>query len=150
MRESRRSRVPKLGEKFHFFDASRKTASRHFIVEIIKVIPWRYVAAKNLRQQIAQERKKRPELFAEKSEFLCQGKLLGVPLEPVWFTRTVDGGWYSIGFWSGLLDIDGTVFNSIISDLAIKKMISKEEARNAFNKSSRIPDYALLNVVEAN
>lgn len=150
MRESYRKRVPSLGEKFHFFDAGRKNANRHFVVEITKVIQWRCIAAKNLRKPIIQEREKYPELFAENPDYICQGKILGLPLDPVWFTRTIDGGWYSIGFWSGVLDIDGTVFDSIISDLASKKMISKEEAKKTFNKSSRIPDYALLNIVEVN
>ena len=149
MGEYYKKRIPSLGEKFHFFDAGRKNASRHFVVEIIKVIPWRCIAARNLRKSITQEQEKRPELFAETPDYICQGKILGLPLEPMWFTRTIDGGWYSVGFWSGLLDIDGSVFDSIISDIAIKKMISKEEAKKSFNKSSRIPDYALLNVVEA-
>jgi hypothetical protein len=148
MRESYRTKVPSLGEKFHFFDAGRKNANRHFIVEIIKVIPWRCIAARNFRKSITQEQEKHPELFAESPDYICQGKILGLPLEPIWFTRTADGGWYSVGFWSGILDIDGTIFDSVVSDLATAKMITKDEARKSFNKSSRIPDYALLNVVE--
>ena len=148
MRESYRTKVPSLGEKFHFFDAGRTNASRHFAVEITRVIPWRSIAARDIRKLITQEQEKRPELFVEMPDYICQGKILGLPLEPLWFTRTLDGGWYSVGFWSGLLDIDGTVFDSVVSDIANKKMISKEEARKSFNKLSRIPDYALLNIVE--
>lgn len=150
MRKRFSKRVPKIGEKFHFFDAGRKNSNRHFIVEIIDIVPWRYITIKNIKKLIIKELERSPELFAKTSDFVCQGKILGLPLEPIWFTRTIDGDWYSIGFWSGLLDIDGTVFESVISDLAIVKMISKEDAKDLFNKSSRIPDLALLNVVEVN
>jgi hypothetical protein len=33
-----------------------------------------------------------------------------------YFVRTTDGGWFSLGWWAGRLDIDGSLYNDMIEN----------------------------------
>ena len=35
-------------------------------------------------------------------------------LEPQYFVRTVDGGWFSLGWWGSRLDIDGSLYAQML------------------------------------
>ena len=110
------SRVPNCGERFHFFDDGKTSPSRHFIVEIDKVISWDQVHSEDLLKEIITEQKDCNWLYAPVTDYIIHGQLLGTGIEPLWFIRTKDGGWFSIGFWAGELDIDGSKFKEVIDD----------------------------------
>jgi len=49
-------------------------------------------------------------LYAKETDYFVKGILIEEGLNPdveVVFVRTLDGGWFSLGWWAGRLDIDG-------------------------------------------
>lgn len=147
------SRVPNCGERFHFFDDGKTSPSRHFIVEIDRVISWDQVHSEDLLKEIITEQKDCNWLYAPVTDYVIHGQLLGTGIEPLWFIRTKDGGWFSIGFWAGELDIDGLKFKEVIDDQFkyfkdIEGWKSWEDAKNWYNKKSDCTDEMLKNIIE--
>ena len=147
------SRVPNCGERFHFFDDGKTSPSRHFIVEIDRVISWDQVHSEDLLKEIITEQKDCNWLYAPVTDYVIHGQLLGTGIEPLWFIRTNEGGWFSIGFWAGELDIDGSKFKEVIDDQFkyfkdSEGWKSWEDAKNWYNEKSDCTDEMLKNVIE--
>ena len=147
------SRVPNCGERFHFFDDGKTSPSRHFIVEIDKVISWDQIHLEELLKEIRTEQKDCNWLYAQETDFVLFGHLLDKDIEPLLFIRTNEGGWFSIGFWAGELDIDGSKFKEVIDDQFkyfkdIEGWKSWEDAKNWYNKKSDCTGKMLKNVIE--
>ena len=151
--QSQISRVPNCGECFHFFDDGKNSPSRHFIVEITKVISWDQLQSHDLIKEITEEQKQCTWLYAPITDYTLQGQLLGTDIEPLWFIRTREGSWFSIGFWAGELDIDGLRFKEIV-DTEFKyfkdseKWETWEDAKNWYNEKSGVTKEMLENIIE--
>ena len=84
--------LPELGKRYHFFEDGKSGPSRHYIIEIIEIIPF---------------------------EEMIDGELLDNTLDmedEFIFIRTNYGGWFSIGHWfeDGQLDVDNSKYNEIV------------------------------------
>lgn len=150
---SQLSRVPNCGERFHFFDDGKTSPSRHFIVEITKVISWDQLQSHDLIKEITEEQKQCTWLYAPTTDYVLQGQLLGTDIEPLWFIRTHEGGWFSIDFWAGELDIDGSRFKEIIDNefkyfKDCEEWKTLEDAKNWYNEKSDVTKEMLENIIE--
>ena len=96
-------RVPKVGEKFHFFDDGKSSPSRHYIVTITDVKNFDDLS-ETLQNEIKEEQKQCYWLYAKETDYVLKGVLNDSEIEPLYFIRTTDGEWFSIGSWGGELD----------------------------------------------
>ena len=151
--EFNKKEVPKEGYKYHFFDDGKTSASRHYIVKIKKVIPFNELTSKELIKEIKYEQKDCDWLYNSVTDYVIEGNLLDIDIGPVYFIRDVDGGWFSIGFWAGRLDIDGSWYKRIINDhykffKDMEGWTSLEDAKNNYNKDSHVTKEGLKGVIE--
>lgn len=141
-------RVPKVGEKFHFFDDGKSSPSRHYIVTITDVKKFDDLS-ETLQNEIKEEQKECYWLYAKETDYVLRGILNDSDIEPLNFIRTTDGGWFSIGFWGGELDIDGFRFKEIIDDeFKYFGYQTRYEAEYTYNKQSGLTAKDLKGVVE--
>ena len=151
--QSQLSRVPNCGERFHFFDEGKSSPSRHFVVEINKVIAFDQLQSEELIKEIKTEQKDCGWLYAPNTDYVLHGNLLDTDIEPIWFIRDLYGGWFSIGFWAGELDIDGSRFKEIIDNefkyfKDCENWRSWEDAKNWYNEKSGCTKEMLENIIE--
>lgn len=97
-----------LGRIYDYWDDGKRSPSRRKDVKIIgKCIP-RGVHWK-IRRQWKRHVKECYWLYAKKTDFFLKAILYSEnedkprTEEIIYFVRTVDGGWFSLGFWSGRL-----------------------------------------------
>ena len=150
---SQLSRIPNCGERFHFFDDGKTSPSRHFVVEINKVIAFDQLHSEELIKEINTEQKECKWIYNQLTDYVLCGKLLDTDIEPIWFIRDIYGGWFSIGFWAGRLDIDGFKFKEIIDDQfkyfrEQEGWKSWEDAKNWYNEKSGCTKEMLENIIE--
>lgn len=58
-------------------------------------------------------------VYAEKTDFFIKGDLqLGSEIQKIIFVRTINNndGWFSMGWWAGRLDIDGSLNAQLINN----------------------------------
>ena len=58
------------------------------------------------------EQKEAPWLYAEETDYIVKGVSPRI-LETQYFVRTVDGGWFSLGWWGSRLDIDESLYTQM-------------------------------------
>jgi predicted ATP-dependent Lon-type protease len=98
-----------LGRTYNYWDDGKRSPSRRHDVKIIDMlhpflVPWK------IRRQWKRHVKTCYWLFAKKTDFFLKA-ILSVRNEDrsyseeiIYFVRTVDGGWFSLGFWGGRLE----------------------------------------------
>ena len=112
--------VPEVGKEYHIFDDGKIRLSRHYIAEIVEVIP--ALQSAGLYPELYDAWKENVEecywLFAEETDYFVKATS-NYDANPLYFVRTTDGGWFSIDYpnvWMGArLDIDGSLYNSMKS-----------------------------------
>ena len=111
--------VPEVGKEYHIFDDGKIRLSRHYITEIVEVIPALQSASlyPELYDAWKENIKEAYWLFAEDTDYFVKATS-SYDANPLYFVRTVDGGWFSIDYpnpWMGArLDIDGSLYNNMI------------------------------------
>ena len=114
--------LPELGKRYHFFEDGKSGPSRHYIVEITKVVPRRRMKDEDILANWRAEVNGCDWLYDKKTDYFVFGKIVLTPTEldseEFIFARTQDGGWFSFsnGFWDGELDVDSSKYNEIIKD----------------------------------
>ncbi len=63
-------------------------------------------------------------LYSKQTDYFIKGELLDEDLkndnqENIVFVRTVDDRWFSLGWWAGVLDVDGK-YTEILNNRVIK------------------------------
>jgi len=97
--------IPKVNETYHYFDDGKITLSRRDDVIIKDVIPFKDIDEETLTEW---ENENCPWLYNPETDFFIKGHLIESK-EDVTFVRTLDKGWFSLGWWAGRLDIDGSL-----------------------------------------
>jgi hypothetical protein len=103
--------VPEVGKEYHTFDDGKIKPSRHSITTITKVIPFNKCNDNELMSDWADEVTECYWLYANETDYFVEGRYDD---ETNYFVRTKDGGWFSLGFFGARLDIDGSLYNSMI------------------------------------
>ena len=111
--------VPEVGKEYHIFDDGKIRPSRHELVVIDEII-----AFKDLKdyydQKLLRAWKREIEecywLYAKETDYVIKASI-GQNNLPMYFVRTVDGGWFSINYpricGAARLDIDGSLYKQM-------------------------------------
>ena len=127
-------RVPKVGEKFFFYDSGKATKFRQYEATVTKVIPYEeankiiehfnyaeYEVFEDFDLQkihtITFEEDSygdgTPDLYAKETDYFIGCEIPDFDSEIIWFVRTTDGGWYSMdiqnGWQGGRLDVEDLI-----------------------------------------
>ena len=99
--------IPILGKQYTYFDDGKIRPSRKITTTITGIIPFDSIDSDTLSEW-QEEVSQCGWLYAWETDYFITADL-DIPdqIEHIVFVRTVDGGWFSLGFWAGRLDIDG-------------------------------------------
>ena len=114
--------VPEVGKEYHIFDDSKIRPSRHYIAKIVEVIPFEesYDVDDIMGAVLAAWKEEVNEnawfLFARETDYFVKAES-DYDKNPLYFVRTLDGGWFSIDYpncWMGArLDVDGQLYEQM-------------------------------------
>lgn len=107
-----------LDKTYDYFDDGKINESRRLPVKITHITSFNQVDKDTLNEWL-QEVKECPWLYAKETDYFLFGELQTKDFfkdsvcERVVFVRTINHGWFSLGFWGGRLDIDGKLKESL-------------------------------------
>lgn len=113
--------VPEVGKEYHIFDDGKIRPSRHYISKILEVIPFAECKDNAIVSDWAEEVTECYWLYADTTDYFIKASATCTD-KPLYFVRTKDGGWYSLGWWGARLDIDDSLYKDMI------KWFGKENA----------------------
>jgi hypothetical protein len=99
-----------IGKTYDYFDDGKISESRRLPVTITEVIPF-----SDIDSQILSDWKGEVEecnwLYAKETDFFIKGilKFSDNENKEIIFVRTIKGDWFSLGWWGGRLDVDGSL-----------------------------------------
>lgn len=113
--------LPKIGQRYHFFEDGKSEPSRHYIIEVTNLVPFEAVTDGELLDIYDTEVKECDFLYAPETDYCVYGRkvlsnnVLDMDDEFI-FIRTNYGGWFSFGHWfeDGQLDVDSSKYNEIV------------------------------------
>lgn len=103
--------IPESGKEYHTFDDGKVKPSRHAITKVIELIPFD-AAEKWLIDAWKHNVEECYWLYATETDYFIKAEYEDDE-DPSYFVRTVDGGWFSIGFWGSRLDVSGELYASM-------------------------------------
>ena len=132
-------RIPKVGEKLHFFDDGKVSDSRHYfaivthvltkdqvkhlyfdtntVCEVLGVAPG---SITNLVEAWEYNKKESMGLYAEDTDVFIGCTIPEYDDHIIWFVRAKHDGWFSIDLHSnwqaGRLDVDGKIYQRMIDE----------------------------------
>lgn len=115
--------VPKIGEYYHFWDDGKTAVSRHYICKCEKIIPFDKINEINIDGvDFYKVWEKQVNyctwLFAKETDYIIVCSCPKYDDDVLYFTRTLDGGWFSLDITSswqgGRLDIGNKIFDNVI------------------------------------
>ena len=109
--------VPEVGKEYHIFDDGKIKPSRHYIARIQKLLyPDEAYKITALYTAWEEQVKECDWLFVPQIDYFVMAES-SYDKNPLFFVRTVDGGWFSIDYpdsWMGArLDIDGSMYKQM-------------------------------------
>ncbi len=114
--------IPEVGKEYHIFDDGKIRPSRHYLAKVIEVIPFEK-ADSELLATWENEVKDCYWLYSKTTDFFVKAES-DFDENPLYFVRTIDGGWFSINYpnwWmSARLDIDGSLYKSMLEQYEIE------------------------------
>lgn len=103
---------PFLGQTYNYFDDGKIKPSRRMDVVITEIIPFDKIDSENF-ELWKEEVEQCHWLYAKETDFFVKAdlKVSDNKTEKIIFVRTINNndGWFSIGWWGGRLDIDGSL-----------------------------------------
>ena len=99
--------IPELNKEYDYFDDGKINLSRHDKVTITELVQFNKID-KETKANWIREVKQCYWLYNKETDYFVKGKLKETG-EDVIFVRTLDNGWFSLGWEAGQLDIDGTL-----------------------------------------
>lgn len=108
--------VPELNREYHIFDDGKIRPSRHWTALIKDYIPFDECTDEDLLKAWQEHVKECGFLFEEFTDYFIVA-ISDYDPNPLYFVRTIDGGWFSIDYpttWMGArLDIDGSLYKQM-------------------------------------
>ena len=102
--------VPEVGKEYHTFDDGKIKPSRHAITTIAEVIPFNECTDTELIELWYKEVADCYWLYSTETDYFVKAEYDD---ETVYFVRTKDGGWFSLGWFGARLDIDGSLYEKM-------------------------------------
>lgn len=92
-----------VGKVYDYYDG-KSSPSRRYDVKIVEKIPFS-AAEETLVSEWEDEAGNCPWLYAKETDYFLRAalSLRDGEKEEIFFVRTLDGGWFSMGLWSGRL-----------------------------------------------
>ncbi len=108
---------PVLGQTYNYFDDGKIRLARRMEVVITEIIPFNEIDSETM-ELWNKEVEECDWLYAKETDYFVKADLKiadGKP-EKIIFVRTRGNlnGWFSLGWWGGILDIDGSL-NALIN-----------------------------------
>lgn len=104
-----------INKIYNYFDDGKIRESRRLPILITEIIPFEKIDSEIL-EQWKEEVEQCHWLYAKETDFFIKGilKISEDKSEEIYFVRTTDNnpGWFSLGFWGGRLDLDGSLLKS--------------------------------------
>lgn len=104
--------LPEINKTYDYFDDGKIRESRRLPVTITNVIPFNEIDKETLNDW-EEDVEKCSWLYSKETDYFIKGdlKITEDEIEKVVFVRTINNsnGWFSLGWWGGRLDIDGTL-----------------------------------------
>lgn len=113
LKDYKKQPVPEVGKEYHTFDDGKINFGRHFISRVTEVVPFAEVNNEVLLEEWRQEVMDYYWLYAPETDYFIKAEAENEE-EPSYFVRTTDGGWFSLGWFGSRLDIDGSLYSSMI------------------------------------
>ena len=99
----------KIGEIYNYFDDGKITPQRLCKVEIINIISKNEIS-KEIYELWKEESQSCDWIYNSNTDFFIEGDLLlnlsGSSKEKIYFVRSKNNTWFSLGWWAGYLDYD--------------------------------------------
>lgn len=105
-----------IGQTYDYFDDGKLTEMRRCKVTITDIIHFDDIDRDTLEYWLKEKYDfhARPHwLYAQDTDYFIKGDIEDLG-EKVIFVRTVDGGWFSLGWWAGRLDHDGSLLKQML------------------------------------
>lgn len=104
-----------IGKTYNYFDDGKIRESRRMPVVITDIIPFNEVDSETKGYWI-EDVADCHWVYAKETDYFIKGNLLldettEGEIEKIIFVRTVDNDWFSLGWWAGTLDVDGSLTN---------------------------------------
>lgn len=151
--------IPVVGEFYHFWDDGKSSVGRHYIAkceEIISLAEAKTLFTKNIFTDVegddgeptiislydtwVLEKVRCDFLYAKDTDCIVKCSIPKYDDNPIYFGRTVDGGWFSFDFTScwqgGRLDVTGEKFNYIIKSYEEDTEFDNSEIINAYKSTT--------------
>jgi hypothetical protein len=116
--------IPEVGKEYHIFDDGKIRPSRHYIAKILEIIPFEECKDEDLLESWRDEVETCYWLFATETDYFVKAEYDD---EMSYFVRTIDGGWFSLGFGASRLDIDGSLYKIMLDQYG-------EDGKEAYNE----------------
>lgn len=91
-----------IGEEYDYFDDGKISVSRRRTVKILDIVLFENID-KDILHQWETEVEDCPWLYNRETDFFIKAYFVDTPSEIIYFVRTTDLGWFSLGFWAGRL-----------------------------------------------
>lgn len=126
--------LPKIGKTYKFYDDGKLSYSRQYNAKVLRIITREEakntlivtmdheVYTREARElydawkEILEDYKKSdgtPWLYSPETDYFIECSIPEYDKDTIWFTRTIQGGWFSMdltSFWQGgVLDVDGSL-----------------------------------------
>lgn len=106
-------KLPEINKTYNYFDDGKIRESRRMEVLITEITPFEKVDKITLNEW-EEEVNDCDWLYNPETDYFVKGELLDEDLRndnqhKVVFVRTIDDGWFSLGWWAGRLDVDGSL-----------------------------------------
>ncbi len=104
--------LPTIGQTYTYFDDGKIRLARRMEVVITEIIPFNEIDSETM-ELWNEEVEECDWLYAKKTDCFVKAdlKITEDKTEKIVFVRTRDNlhGWFSLGWWGGILDIDGSL-----------------------------------------
>jgi hypothetical protein len=100
------------GKTYNFFDDGKVKESRRYECKITEIIPFEK-ASNKLVKKWQKEVERCYWLYDKTTDFFIRAVSDEIDEEQI-FVRS-KGGWFSLGFWAGRLDYDGSLYQQMLN-----------------------------------
>ncbi len=118
-------KLPEVNKYYKNFDDGKIRPSRMTTVKITKIIPYNEIDSKTLSEW-DKEVSECDWLYSSKTDYFIFGLIDSDDAEVV-YVRMLDNRWFSLGWWAGLLDVDGSLEKEMIENMQILNTPPKKE-----------------------
>lgn len=108
--------LPKIGGKYYYFDDGKIKITRRMEVIITEITPFNEIDSETLKLWMEEVEYSNDWLYAKETDYFVKAnlKISDDKIENIVFVRTINnGGWFSLGWWGGRLDIDCSLNNKL-------------------------------------